>query len=418
MVGTSTSLITNNVFDNNVNYGMQLLASNTIPLPTPTLHFNSFLNNGQYALFTGITGVNVNNSGTVINAENNWWGTADPVQISASIWDYFDSNWRPKIDFAPYLVAPPSQSIFITNVSVTNASFNPVISETAQINYTIDIDANVTIKIYAHSTQTLVRTLLNAQPRLAGSHGELWDGRNDAAQLLPPAAYFYIIEAATTSGRMGRHDPILIDTTPPTISNVTMTPSVDFRPAKGERLEIRFDLSEPAFVRLGFGAPSVSPFQYVSQRPVTRTNNVMYWDGRRSNGQVFAIQGQSFRVESALTRLPENIIVIDSEITLDVPILTADPYVIRPLHNETTKITYSINETATVTVRILTQDGTQTLRTLEQNVQKSAGTYILNWDGKTAAGETIAEEGDYRIRVEAVNANGTFVRDGNITIFF
>ena len=417
MVGTSTSLITNNVFDNNVNYGLNLLASNIIPQPIPVVHYNSFLNNGQYDLYTGIAGVNVNVSGVIIDAENNWWGTANPTQIPASIWDYFDSNWRPRVDYAPYLVSPPGQSIFITNNSVTRRFFNPVRSETTQINYTLSEAADVTIKIFDDS-QLLVRTLLNNQPKSSGSNSDVWDGRDDNAQLLPDGAYKYTIYASNASGHMGLYDPFDPILREANISNVSISPATSFNPSRGERLRIQYDLNVPAFVTFKFAFYS----PYVDNELRDAGTNIDYWDGRIDGGSILDLTtpGAVFEVTATNTQVLEpNIIVLKRSTTLDVPVLVTDPYVIRPLYNEIIGITYAITENATVSVSILTPDGNTVLTALEGPVSKTAGTYTLVWEGRTSSGDMVTDDGDYRVRVEGIDSFGvSFIRDGNIRIMY
>ena len=177
---------------------------------------------------------------------------------------------------------------------------------------------------------------------------------------------------------------------------------------------MRYDLVEPGLISIGF----TNHPDFVIQKPRDITNNVDYWDGRDDSGNI-AVFDEPQDILVKTERLPINLIVIQKDVTVDVPLLKSDPYVIRPLYNEITGITYTINQTADVTVSILTEDGTQVLNTLEQTNSKSAGTYTLTWDGKKTSGETIAEAGDYRIRVEAVSATGgTRIRDGNIRVLF
>ncbi|MDP2173038.1 MAG: right-handed parallel beta-helix repeat-containing protein [Candidatus Cloacimonadaceae bacterium] len=50
------------------------------------------------------------NSANVIKAENNYWGTNDPIQVAAGINDHADSPALPTVDFDPWLsITPPAQ---------------------------------------------------------------------------------------------------------------------------------------------------------------------------------------------------------------------------------------------------------------------------------------------------------------------
>lgn len=413
--GTNTSVITDNVFDNNSQYGVMAMAAIAQGAPGPLFTNNSLLNNGQYDLFTGFEGVNINVSSSIMNAENNWWGTDDLAQIAAQIWDYYDSVYRPKVDFAPYLVTDPEHAIAITNNSVTNRFFNPNRDQTATINYTIDTDSDITIKIYDYETDALVRTLIAAQPKLTGSNSTVWDGKNDVDQVLPKGIYIYIIDAEAAGDKKGRYDPGQVQATVAQVVNPTVTPGGSFSPYKGERVKIQYGLTTPAIVSMGF----LNNVEYVDNEPRDVSGNVDYWDGRNINGSIALLEGEPFPIQAKARSLPENVIVVTGKTSLDVPALSTDPYVIRPLYNQTTKITYSINEPATVTVSILTQDGGQTLKVLEQDVSKGTGPHTLTWDGQTTAGETVAGSGDYRVRVQAVDSFGVATRrDGNIRILY
>ncbi|HCI45360.1 MAG TPA: hypothetical protein DE315_07530 [Candidatus Omnitrophica bacterium] len=415
LFGTTTAVVTDNLFDNNSQYGVMAMAAIAQGVPGPLFTNNSFLNNGQYDLFTGFEGVNLNVSGSIMNAENNWWGTDDPNQIAAQIWDYYDSVYRPKVDFAPYLITDPENSVAITDNSVTPRFFNPDRNETSTINYTLDTDSDITIRIYDYETRALVRTLLAAQSKLAGANAAVWDGKNDAAQTLPKGIYTYIVDAETAGGKKGRYDPGQVQAAVVQVVNPTVTPGGSFSAFKGDRVKVQYGLTAPALVSMGF----LNSVKYVDNEPRDVSGNVEYWDGRNINGSMAVWEGEPFPVQAKMQRLPENAVVITGKTSLDVPTLRTDPYLIRPLYNQITEITYSINEPATVTVSILKQDAGQTLKVLEQNVPKGAGTYTLTWDGQTSSGETVAEPGDYRVRVEAFDSFGvSTVRDGNIRILF
>lgn len=416
---TSTSSIEDNVFTNNTQYGI-LLLSDIVWVPQPVLRNNFIAGNGLHDLRVSFVGVNNNVSNAVIDAKVNWWGTDDPAQIALGIWDFNDENWRPRVDFDAYLVTPPGFLINITGNSVTPRFFNVRSLETTDVNYTLDIDADVTIKIYDYPANVLKRTLLNDQSRLAGANSEEWDGKDGNGVLLPKGSYIYKIDAQASGGKKGRYDPIFVPTPKPVISNVVITPAADFSPYRGDRLRIQYDIDTSAIVSLGATGPDDSEVYgtFVTAEPRDTTGNVDYWNGRNAAGNIVVPQGPIY-VERAVTRLPVNVIVIQNKTTLDIATLKSDPYVIRPLYNEVTDITYTLNEAATVTLKIVTPDGNTVLKILETSVARSAGTYTLTWDGRTTAGETVAEEGDYRVRLEAVDSSGeTITREGNVGILF
>ncbi len=70
-----------------------------------------------------------------LDAENNWWGTADPAQITAHIWDWFDDSSLGLVDYIPYRtehntaapISPPTGLAATPSVSAIdlNWSGNP-----------------------------------------------------------------------------------------------------------------------------------------------------------------------------------------------------------------------------------------------------------------------------------------------------
>lgn len=91
------------------------------PVPLPDVNENSIygnVGNGEgncsgtlttnYVIEDGAQVVQVSNypAGTVLNAENNWWGTSDPIAAAAGILDHTDRAAAPIVDFIPLLEAP------------------------------------------------------------------------------------------------------------------------------------------------------------------------------------------------------------------------------------------------------------------------------------------------------------------------
>ncbi|MBF0532546.1 MAG: fibronectin type III domain-containing protein [Candidatus Omnitrophica bacterium] len=380
----------------------------------PTINNNSIFGNTQYAIYTDSYGTNA--SGYTINAQKNWWGTNIPTGIDAVIWDKKDNASLALVDYGDFLQNDPAHVIIFSNVFATSQFFDPT-SESTQIHYTIDKNADITLKIYefdtaAFSNTNLVKTI-HSPGRLPGANTAEWNGKNEAGADLPPGVYAFTIDGNNAEGSEGHYDQNHFARTDVGVSNVTLTPSGSFSPVKGERLEVRYDLESPALVSLAYLSNN-----FITQQPRNTTGNVDDWDGRDAAGNI-VVSPTPVTVNARAEKLPENCIVIKKNTLLDIPNLTTDPYVIRPLYNEVTRITYSISGNANVTVKILSPDGNSNIRTLEENAAKSAGTYHLDWDGKNSDGNTIAEQGDYRVRVEANGASGSVsVRVGNIRILY
>ena len=407
ILGANTSNILWNKIINNSQYGISL-GIKTSGVPTPVINYNSLYGNTTYNLF--MTMITFNNySSYTIFAKLNWWGVNTSAQVVATIFDHSKSGYLPVVQFSPFLSSAPSQLITFSNTTVTSRFFDPRQSST-QVRYAFDQDANITLKIFDYNSHVVVRTLVNGQLRTAGSYSDIWDGKNDSGVVLPDAVYSYEISAASADGGAGQYGQNMVSSGNEAFGSPVITPAGTFAPSKGDRLKVQYNLSAPAWVSIGFQGT-----QFVSQQPKDAGANVSYWDGWGSKGLV--VFNQSINVDAVATKLPDNAIVIASVKTLDIPVLNTNPFVIRPLYNEATLITYSLNQNANVTVKILTPDGNTVLSVLTNNEVKSPGTYTLTWDGKTSQGKVPVASGDYRVRVQAVDANGqSITRDGNIRV--
>ena len=83
----------------------------------------NIINNGGYAFYASAC----NDPTTIIDAENNWWGTADSASIEAMVYHNVDNPSAPLVDFMPF-----AESIFRCNCGTTwgdvngDGNINPV----------------------------------------------------------------------------------------------------------------------------------------------------------------------------------------------------------------------------------------------------------------------------------------------------
>ncbi|MBM3252313.1 MAG: hypothetical protein FJZ11_06020, partial [Candidatus Omnitrophica bacterium] len=139
--------------------------------------------------------------------------------------------------------------------------------------------------------------------------------------------------------------------------------------------------------------------------------NSDYWNGRDPNGDIVDINAVNIAIWTRA--LPDDPIIVLSELRVN---LATDPYSIIPSYGEFTTITYNISETADVTVSIFDPDGTL-VKDLEDTPDKPAGTYELTWDGKDSSGKIISKEGNFTIKVTAIDAgNKTKTALGNVSV--
>jgi flagellar hook assembly protein FlgD len=401
--------IHNNTITQNVN-GV-FIGCNVSSGSNPTLVNNSIFNNSDFNIKTFNYGSDA--GGRNITAENNWWGENTSLAVEAKIFHKIDDSAFPNVDFTPFLTTAPTAVVDISGNSVTNRFFDPVATETSTINYSLSTASNVSIKIYSYPANTLVRQLVNNQSRASGANTEIWDGKNDSAQIQPDGIYTYTITADASGFARGVYNPIYTGSPAVVVSNISVSPTGTFSPLKGERLSVTYTLNQPAQVQLGYGMSDASG---ISSRDAGV--HTQLWEGRDASGTLIeSPYGSGVKIYA--DPLPLNALVLEHPATtLDIDPLSANPYVIRSIYNEVTQITYGLNESATVTVQIVKPNGVDVVKTLVSNEAKNAGTYTLEWDGRNSTGKTMSEEGNYRIRVTAVNAQGTKIREGSIRILY
>jgi hypothetical protein len=101
--------------------------------------------------------------------------------------------------------------------------------------------------VVVDSDDDVARTLLVPTRVHAGRQRFSWDGRDDAGQVVPPGTYKPRLHLANEHRTILMPNPIKVDTTPPTISLLSLTPRV-FSPGHAFRrnhVSVRYRVSEP-----------------------------------------------------------------------------------------------------------------------------------------------------------------------------
>jgi hypothetical protein len=122
----------------------------------------------------------------------------------------------------------------------------------------------------------VVRTLERAQSYPRGPVEVEWDGRDDAGEVLPEGEYSPRVRLREAHQTITLPNPIRIDTTPPTIQDVSIEPRVLSPDGDGraDRVVVTYRLSEP-----GRGELYVDGERRVLQR-FHRPEDRMVWNGK------------------------------------------------------------------------------------------------------------------------------------------
>lgn len=104
-----------------------------------------------------------------------------------------------------HAAANGSKDFKISNVATDRLTFRPDRGEKVAIIYNLSRPAVVDINIY-DARDMLMRRLVSAADRNSGDHREIWDGKDEAGNVVPPEAYNYTIGARDARGRKILYD--------------------------------------------------------------------------------------------------------------------------------------------------------------------------------------------------------------------
>jgi hypothetical protein len=164
------------------------------------VHGSNIINSGVYAFYTSIC----SDWTTVINAEENWWGTTDSATIEAMIYHSVDKPTAPVVDYIPCaedsiehdlitgVFATPAGNV-PTNFALHQNYPNPFNSETI-IRFTLERPADVRIDVYDVLGRPVKRIGEQhyAEP---GTYAVAFDGTDRSGRTLPSGVYFYRLVA-------------------------------------------------------------------------------------------------------------------------------------------------------------------------------------------------------------------------------
>ncbi len=177
-----------------------------------------------------------------------------------------------------------SQKVGITNVT-SNPSFRPLANQNQKVSYTLDVPSLV-LSGAGIGLGPLVRVLSFWEPRPAGDHTDVWDGRDDAGNLVDVGGYDF----------KGGYIPVpdnallMIGNTP----QITNTPetSLTFNAQSGETISFNYTLSEPSTMTVrvfdSFNAPVTTLENAVAKSAGV---NTVSWNGRKTEDGSLAPNG-------------------------------------------------------------------------------------------------------------------------------
>ncbi len=361
-----------------------------------------------------------------------------PITGQYYLWNHNSSFFFNAWQYTFTLKTPP----LISNVTAGPQFFNPLINETATLQFDLLNDSLVTIKLYKmiHDDapfpapwsgvvrKVYVTNLTNGLLQAKGPRTFVWNGKDAAGKVYKREAYYFVLEAASTFGnrRMTFDQNPEEISGPVQISNSSFLPAV-FDPFKGEEATLAFNLVRPAWVTICIGndLPHGSyATKFLNARP-RKTNVLEKWDGYSElyHSLHYHPIGVLSQVAAAWTTiLPDNVVVVDVPDYAMISDFKVNPYAIYPVYSNVANLNYTLVENAYVTVDIY--DGTFTgyeslkIRQLMTNQLQNTGSYNLIWDGRNDAGKIVAP-GNYTavIKTQSVDGTTTGEKGKNIKVF-
>jgi len=287
-------------------------------------------------------------------------------------------------------------------------SFDPTQNQTVEIITVPTEPTSLTMRLLA-SDGRVVRTLLNNVSRDAGYHTDAWDGRDDAGQIVPAGAYFFVADY-TVNGQVFHYD--LTNTANPNGYAPSVTYPLTFDPIEDRPFYAQYTANNAfeatVYVLVSdpppWGWPKYALKTIVMREPRKSGPYVDVWDGTDDQGNL--VPPGFYAMGVWVWDLPDNAIIVASRpIISDV---SKEPDYFDPATNpygsqQQLEIRYRLSKPARVTLTI-EDAGSNVYKTIQQN-QSGAGVFSAFWDGKNQNGDLLYP-GTYKIGFEAVDDLG------------
>lgn len=309
----------------------------------------------------------------------------------------------------------------ITNVSVNNDPFDPTNGETTTLTFTTDQCAFLTVEVENSSNNT-VTTLSGNQTQCtpAGTHTFVWDGEDQFNDDVAEGIYDFEITATNNNGSDFATTDVEVDYdnggnngVAPEILELYADPD-EFDPMDGEETDIFFRLDEDARVTLQILDGNTVIRTLVNNANADSGLSFVEWDGEDNSNDIVDEGFYAIRLTACdLVDTNECDIAFatvevtedggngnngDMQITNDF----ADPNPFDP-DEENTRIYYTINKDAEVTIEIFDEDD-DLVRTIYDEVRRNEGANSVSWNGEDRFGNEVSD-GDYTYEIEACDEN-------------
>jgi len=289
-------------------------------------------------------------------------------------------------------------------LSVATDTIDTLLAETAAISTILGGDTRMSL-IIEDRFANRVRTLLPTGDRVAGTYADIWDGRNDAGQLVVEGDYRAVI-LYELDGATKRFD-LSTSTGGDSFNPPRTAIPGNFQPFAGNPLVIDFTLNQASEVTAFIGRFNVNTrlTTFMQRLPLGKGTHRIAWNGEDSTGQlIHPPAGDSFLFGIFGFTLPDNTIYVRSGAHIENLSVAPSIFVPDSVTNTRSAISFSLTSTADVRLLIYNADeGTLVGRRRFNDL--AAGDNTVAWDGKDDTG-TFVSPGRYRLGVTAIDSNG------------
>jgi flagellar hook assembly protein FlgD len=287
----------------------------------------------------------------------------------------------------------------ITALSVTQ---NPLKLITANqfFKFALSENAAVTLRVYDSQAQ-VVRTVANAQTKMAGAVTLSWDGKKDDGLYVPEGEYRAVVNAVDNYGKNSGDQAISFTAGyQPAVTNAAITPD-PYSPGAGNAT-IGYNISQNALVTVKILSGTSEVASVVTNQEQNKGDQTISWDGGglgdgSYNLQITAVS-PTVAGFSSTVKVPFSIAGTNLEITN----FSTSPNPFR-LGVGVLSIKYTLSEDATVNVKVY--QGSEVIRNVASGENKKAGACTTVWDGKRTDGSYVPE-GTYSVSVTGTDNSG------------
>lgn len=335
----------------NNSYGIRVAGNSTAAgNPIPVVTGNRLFANATY---------NYHTSGfatpkPTLNATGNWWGTAVPASIVATI--YTAGSTSTTVNSSGYLTSEPfPPAITLTGFAMSSQEAKPLVStQPATGTFTLNRGGTVTFTMRRDADNALVRQWSQVFP--AGANAFSWDGRGDSGQLLPQGLYRAVLVA--TDGL----DPVEYDAAvpAPVVGNtggIGGAPTT-FNPYLNQLYKLNVTYGKPTLAWLRVRPQGETEFFLFTDTYYPAGAHWLYWDGRGPDGQLLTVPAEVWAGDGTIMR-PNGIYVFSPKVAITgtgaAPNIEvrSDPTLVASSYEQAAKIVYRVSLDAQVRVVML-----------------------------------------------------------------